>query len=104
MSHEYENGCMYHMKLLDEKLICHDEQLTNMLNNQQDVHNTQTGIQGTLELILDQLTALEKSPNKTLVEEQPGGGLLPILARIGKPGFKLCLLLCLSGSYHFGGS
>uniref|UniRef100_M1DIB0 Uncharacterized protein n=1 Tax=Solanum tuberosum TaxID=4113 RepID=M1DIB0_SOLTU len=33
------------MKQLDEKLARHDEQLINLLNNQQDVRNTQTGIQ-----------------------------------------------------------
>ncbi|KAG5598710.1 hypothetical protein H5410_030080 [Solanum commersonii] len=56
------------MKQLDEKRARHDEQLTNLLNNQQDVRNTQTGIQGTLELIFDRL-ALERDPNRVPVEQ-----------------------------------
>ncbi|KAH0644743.1 hypothetical protein KY284_032627 [Solanum tuberosum] len=64
------------IKKLDEKLARHDEHLTELLNNQQDVRNTQTRIQGTLELILDHLTALERAP----IEQQPGVGLLSIPA------------------------
>ncbi|KAH0646572.1 hypothetical protein KY284_034456 [Solanum tuberosum] len=66
------------MKQLDEKLARHDEHLTELLNNPQDVRNTQTRIQGTLELILNHLTVLERAPNKAPVEQQPVGGLLPI--------------------------
>ncbi|KAG5590596.1 hypothetical protein H5410_041110 [Solanum commersonii] len=43
-----------------------------------DVRNTQIGIQSTLELILDSLTALERAPNRAAVEQLPGGGLLSI--------------------------
>ncbi|KAG5590594.1 hypothetical protein H5410_041108 [Solanum commersonii] len=60
------------MKQLDEKLARHDEHLTKLLNNSQDVSNTQTGIQGTLELILNHLTVLERAPNKAPLEQQLG--------------------------------
>ncbi|KAF3649019.1 hypothetical protein FXO38_17877 [Capsicum annuum] len=47
-------------KLNDEKIARHDEMLADLLNLQQEVKNTQVGIQGTLELILDRLGALER--------------------------------------------
>ncbi|KAG5590604.1 hypothetical protein H5410_041118 [Solanum commersonii] len=60
------------IKQLDNKLARHDEHLTELLNTQQDVRNTQTKIQGTLELILDHLTALERAPNRVPIEQQSG--------------------------------
>lgn len=68
----------------DDKLDSHDELLADLLNSQQDmrttqeeVHNTQRGIQGTLELILDRLGTLERAP----AGQNIGAGLLPIPAQ-----------------------
>ncbi|XP_070016017.1 uncharacterized protein [Nicotiana sylvestris] len=59
---------------MDDKLAKHDELLADVLSSQEEVRNTQTGIQGTLELILERLTALERAPAGL----NNGGGLLPL--------------------------
>ncbi|XP_060190417.1 uncharacterized protein LOC132619575 [Lycium barbarum] len=61
-------------KVTDDKLAKHDEVLTELLNSQQEMRATQTGIQGTLELILERLLALERAP----AAQNGGGGLLPL--------------------------
>lgn len=48
------------------------------MNQQQELRNSQTGIQGTLELILDRLTNLERAPNRRNGDQPLGDGLLPI--------------------------
>jgi len=64
-------------KVTEDKLTRHEEILTNLLSSQQEARNTQIGIQGTLELILDRLGALERAP----AGQNIGGGLLPIPAQ-----------------------
>ncbi|KAH0687145.1 hypothetical protein KY284_017698 [Solanum tuberosum] len=60
-------------KVTEDKLTRHEEILTDLLSSQQEARNIQVGIQGTLELILDRLGALEKAPAGPNI----GGGLLP---------------------------
>ncbi|KAH0672946.1 hypothetical protein KY290_025229 [Solanum tuberosum] len=64
-------------KVTEYKLTRHEEILTDLLSSQQVARNTQVGIQGTLELILDRLGALEKA----LVGPNIRGGLLPNAAQ-----------------------
>ncbi|KAH0729480.1 hypothetical protein KY290_000602 [Solanum tuberosum] len=52
------------MKLLDDKLLRHDEILGDLSTNCRELKETQAGIRGTLELILDRLTTLERAPVK----------------------------------------
>ncbi|KAH0683703.1 hypothetical protein KY290_022336 [Solanum tuberosum] len=60
-------------KVTEDKLIRYEEILTDLLSSQQEARNTQVGIQGTLELILDKMGTLEKAPAGPNI----GGGLLP---------------------------
>ncbi|PHT87697.1 hypothetical protein T459_09803 [Capsicum annuum] len=64
-------------KLVDHRLSRHDKILNELLTNQQEVRNIQIGIQGTLELLLDRLTALERVPNRAQGEHQQGDVILP---------------------------
>lgn len=43
------------MKLLDDKLLHHDEILGDLTTTCRELNETQAGIRGTLELILEQL-------------------------------------------------
>lgn len=67
------------LKLVDEKLLRHDEILELVLTSQQEFCDIQTGIQGTLELILDRLTTLERLPNRAQGDNCQGDRLLPLL-------------------------
>ncbi|KAH0705262.1 hypothetical protein KY290_012090 [Solanum tuberosum] len=73
-------------RMVDERLARHDEALTEVLANQQlEIRNTHTGIQETLELILDRLTTLERVPNRAHGEHQQGDGILPNPAQEQRP-------------------
>ena len=61
-------------KITEDKLTRHDEMLADLLNSQEEVRHTQTGIQGTLDLILERLGVLERAQ----VVSNVGAGLLPI--------------------------
>jgi len=66
------------MKLLDDKLLRHDEILGDLTTTCRELNETQTGIRGTLELILDRLTALERAPVRAPEGAFPvRDGLLP---------------------------
>ncbi|KAG5628499.1 hypothetical protein H5410_000216 [Solanum commersonii] len=52
----------------EDKLTHHEEILTDLLSSQQEARNTQIGIQGTLELILQRLDALERAPAGQTIE------------------------------------
>ncbi|XP_060179349.1 uncharacterized protein LOC132609393 [Lycium barbarum] len=61
------------MQTMDARINRHEEVLVELTIGQQTLQQTQLDIQGTLELILNRLTALERpqaDPNR--------GGLLPI--------------------------
>ncbi|OIS99338.1 putative mitochondrial protein [Nicotiana attenuata] len=66
------------LKVMDDKLVRHDEILNEVLTTQEKLRNTQTGIQGTLELILERLTNLERVPQRAQGDRPQGDRLLPI--------------------------
>ncbi|XP_070055604.1 uncharacterized protein [Nicotiana tomentosiformis] len=68
-------------KVVDDRLTQHDEVLEEVLNSQQAFRTTQTGIQGTLKLILERLTLLERVPNIAGGNQPQEDELLPIPAR-----------------------
>lgn len=66
------------MKILDDKLLRHDEILGDLTTTCKELNEPQTGIRGTLELILDHLTALKRAPPRVPEGVPPGrDGLLP---------------------------
>lgn len=69
------------LKVMDDKLAKHDKVLNEVLTSQKELCNTQTGIQGTLQLILDTLTTLERVPQRAQGDQPQGDRLLPIQAR-----------------------
>ncbi|XP_059281037.1 uncharacterized protein LOC132034680 [Lycium ferocissimum] len=60
------------MYTMDDKLTQHEEVLNELTAGQQALQQTQRGIQGTLELILEWLTALERPQQRA-----QGDGILP---------------------------
>ncbi|XP_019230960.1 PREDICTED: uncharacterized protein LOC109211833 [Nicotiana attenuata] len=66
------------LKVMDDKLVRHEEVLNEVVTTQETLRNTQTGIQGTLELILERLTNLERVPQRAQGERPQGDGLLPM--------------------------
>lgn len=66
------------MKLLDDKLLRHDEVLGDLTTTCRELNETQTRIRETLELILYRLTALERAPIRAPEGAFPAReGLLP---------------------------
>ncbi|PHU04243.1 hypothetical protein BC332_25065 [Capsicum chinense] len=65
-------------KVVEDQVARHEEIFAELVNQQQELRNSQTGIQGTLELILDRLTNLERAPNRRNGDQPLGDGLLPI--------------------------
>nr|XP_009760314.1 PREDICTED: uncharacterized protein LOC104212668 [Nicotiana sylvestris] len=66
---------------MDDKLVRHEEVLNEVMTTQEELCSTQNGIQGTLELILERLTNLERVPQRAHGERTQGDGLLPILGQ-----------------------
>ncbi|XP_019251395.1 PREDICTED: uncharacterized protein LOC109230342 [Nicotiana attenuata] len=66
------------LKVMDDKLVRHKEVLNEVMATQEELRNTQNGIQGTLELILERLTNLERVPPRAQGEGPQGDGLLPM--------------------------
>ncbi|PHT86597.1 hypothetical protein T459_08703 [Capsicum annuum] len=66
------------MRLMDEKLAQRDDLLLELRAGQQTLTATQTGIQGTLELLLEQIHAMERGPQGGNDNPVKGGGILPL--------------------------
>lgn len=63
---------------MDDKLVRHNEVLNEVLSTHEELRNTQTKIHGNLELILDRLTILERSPQQVQGDRPQGDGLLSL--------------------------
>ena len=64
-------------KVMEDKLSRHEEVLAEVVRHQLEICDSQIRIQGTLELILDRLMNLERTPNRRNGDQQQGDGLLP---------------------------